>query len=120
MVNETAKKVWLAYFGNIATANDAFGAHIIYSKYGQEVDGGWELDHIWPENHESESGANTYANIQPLFWAYNREKSNDVSGSIAGKKYFVKKISSSNNKITGRMAIEKNGQYFWAYKEPKY
>ena len=120
MVNETAKKVWTAYFGNVTTASDCFGHNIVLNEYGSETSGGWELDHIWPINYPAESGGNVYSNIQPLFWKSNREKSNEIKGKVSNKKYFVQKISTSNGKVTGRMAITDGGEYHWAYKEPLY
>lgn len=120
MPNETARKVWIAYFGNNATANDCFGNLIRYNNYGIEGNGGWELDHIWPKHQDNEDGANVYRNIQPLFWKANREKSNDIKGRISNINFFVHKVSTHENKIIGRMAIHKNGRDVWAYPEPRY
>lgn len=53
---------------------DSAGAWMQRDLYGQEVDYGWEVDHMFPE---SLGGDKNPANLQSLHWNNNRTKSND-------------------------------------------
>ena len=59
---------------------DLCGAIIEWDKYGEtdENGNGWEIDHIKPV---AEGGGDELANLQPLQWQNNREKSDDYPAS---------------------------------------
>lgn len=50
---------------------DSCGHLIRYDLHGQEVEHGWEIDHIRPR---SKGGATVLSNLQPLWWKHNRMK----------------------------------------------
>lgn len=55
---------------------DMCGAWILRSKYGEEGDYGWEVDHIYPKSKAEEKGIlpelyNDTKNLQPLHWENN-------------------------------------------------
>lgn len=50
---------------------DICGATIHRQRYGQQVQWGWEIDHIRPV---SEGGTDRIINLRPLHWANNRAK----------------------------------------------
>ncbi|MRH79081.1 HNH endonuclease [Spiribacter sp. C176] len=54
---------------------DRCGAHICRDKHGKRVDGGWEIDHIKPV---ALGGSDDLFNLQPLHWANNLAKGDDL------------------------------------------
>lgn len=54
---------------------DSYGHAIRWSDYGQEVEYGWEVDHIKPK---AKGGSDALSNLQPLHWKANREKSDNI------------------------------------------
>lgn len=119
---QTALKVWEAYFGRRAEVYDAFGVLINKVEHGTSSNKAWDIDHIWPENSENEEwdGANTYSNVQPLAIVSNQEKGNKLQGKVNGIPFAVKKIDENEGLAIGRMKIELNGEWYWAYDEPEY
>ena len=50
---------------------DEKGNKIKRSDYGEEVEHGWEVDHIVPK---SKGGSDSLSNLRPLQWEANRRK----------------------------------------------
>ena len=100
--------IWNKHFYGKTTAIDKFGREMILSKYGQtETTGGWEVDHIWPENASNGTrGSNNTENFQALNWESNKEKSNDLSGYANSKSFRIVEVKrDSENKIIGKMEV---------------
>lgn len=114
---ETANKIWKAYFGNKAQANDPFGRTMTKGGHGTD----WDVDHIWPL-HEANGtkGSNTYGNVQPLAIKSNLEKSNNLNGIINHIEYAVVKVKQDHGIRTGRMSVRIDGEWYWGYDEPEY
>jgi len=54
--------------------HDSYGNIIRWLDYGQEVEYGWEVDHIKPK---AKGGSDALSNLQPLHWKANRQKSDN-------------------------------------------
>ena len=50
---------------------DMCGHWIQFDQHGKESNYGWEIDHILPR---AKGGKTELANLQPLWWEYNRRK----------------------------------------------
>jgi len=57
---------------------DICGATIHRQRHGQQVQWGWEIDHIRPV---SEGGTDSIINLRPLHWANNRAKGDNYPDS---------------------------------------
>jgi hypothetical protein len=51
---------------------DICGKWMQYDQHGKEGDYGWEIDHVVPR---AKGGKTEIANLQPLHWGNNRQKS---------------------------------------------
>ncbi|GAA4839486.1 HNH endonuclease signature motif containing protein [Algivirga pacifica] len=67
---------------------DACGAWMVWSEFGQETEWGWEIDHIFPE---SKGGTDHLDNLRAMHWENNRSKGNRYPKYIA-------KVTAENNK----------------------
>lgn len=66
-------KVVVGYDPNV-WRQDRYGNHMKFSEYGnRNSQYGWEIDYIKPV---SAGGTDDLANLQPLYWRENAEKSN--------------------------------------------
>ncbi len=118
-----ADRIWVAYFGLLVTAIDAFGNEIHRWEHSTDSPYSWEADHIWPKHPGMpyRNGANVIDNLQPLSNNANRSKSNKMQGKINGKTFTVSKVSTSiDNRKIGRMSIFIDEGWVWAYDEPKF
>lgn len=60
---------------------DVCGHVIRYGEHGNtNSQHGWEIDHIYPRER---GGPTTLENLQPLYWATNRSKSDKIQWSCA-------------------------------------
>ena len=91
---ETIDKVW----AKNNNGRDWFGTHIDKSLHGHEKSGGWEIDHIYPE---AEGGTDDLANLQPLYWKNNRDKGDQLSGTVNGKYFRVIQVDNGIGKMSG-------------------
>ena len=107
-----ADKIWIAYFGESSSSYDAFGTLIYRNRHGHTGDGGWDVDHIFPQ---SKNGTTTFDNLQPLYFENNRIKSDNTKGIVNGIAFGILK----ENGIY-RMYIVRNNIKYWSYKNPVY
>ena len=68
------EQVWQKTVGSVSQGQDAAGAIISFSQYGNthdELNHGWEIDHIKPR---ALGGSDDIGNLRALHWQNNRSK----------------------------------------------
>lgn len=118
------KHVWNNCIGlNKKHGVDAFGNEIKFEEYGQKTKFGWTIDHVWPlspNGKDYKEGSNSLQNLQVLSYKANNKKGNLVTGKINGFVFAVTKISEDKErKNIGRMKIQKDSIWYWAYNDWK-
>lgn len=73
---------------------DACGAWINRSLYGQQVEYGWNIDHVYPEK---KGGGNELVNLRPMHW----ENNNAKSDSYPSYDYVVTSEDNENVDVSG-------------------
>ncbi len=123
-MQEYVKRVWDYCIGsNLTEGYDAFGYPIKFNEYGLKSKYGWTIDHIWPlspNGIDYATGSESMQNLQVLSTKANNKKGNQVTGKINNIVFAVSKISVDKNKNNiGRMKIQKNNEWYWAYNDWK-
>lgn len=122
-MEDFVKRVWNYCIGfGRKSGFDAFGNEIKFEDYGLKTKYGWTIDHIWPispKGNDYIDGSNSFQNLQVLSLKANNKKSNLVTGKIGDIVFAIKKVGvDKEGKNIGRMKIQKDSQWFWAYNDP--